>query len=97
MQDVDAEENGVPVANVLSNDTSSEDLRSASEGAAVQASLPSSSQRLDAPRRSTGLEICSTLQFSFQDLKKRRQQRFSLLHSSNGICRMTNAKRSINY
>lgn len=43
-----------------------------SEGVLVQDSLHSSGELLDAPKRSAALEICSTLQFSFQDLKKRR-------------------------
>ncbi|PON96568.1 DNA mismatch repair protein [Trema orientale] len=92
-EDIDAEVKGVPIANVSPNAASSEDFRSVSEGFSVEAPLHSSSQLLDARNRSTGLEICSTLQFSFEDLKNRRQQRLSLLHSGNGICRRTKAKR----
>lgn len=64
-----------------------------SEGVLVQDPLHSSGELLDAPKRSATLEICSTLQFSFQDLKKRRQQRLAQLHSSNGICQRMKSKR----
>lgn len=64
------------------------------EGVLVQDPLHSSGELLDAPKRSAALEICSTLQFSFQDLKKRRQQRLAQLHSGNGICQRTKSKRS---
>ncbi|XP_062088451.1 DNA mismatch repair protein PMS1 isoform X2 [Humulus lupulus] len=76
-------EDGVPVAHISSNAASSEDLASVPEGVSVQAPLDSSSQLLGVSKPSSGLEICSTLQFSLQDLKNRRQRRLSLLHSSN--------------
>lgn len=95
LQDIDAEEKGVPVANVSSNDTSSDDLRIVSEGVSAQAPSHSSSQQLDGSKRSTGHDICSTLQFSLQDLKNRRQQRLSLFHSSNGICQRMKSERCI--
>ena len=80
----ESSEDGVVVANISSNAASGEDLTSVPEGVSVQAPLDSSSQLLGVPKpSSSGLEICSTLQFSLQDLKKRRQRRLSLWHSSN--------------
>uniref|UniRef100_A0A803NQM6 Sm domain-containing protein n=1 Tax=Cannabis sativa TaxID=3483 RepID=A0A803NQM6_CANSA len=82
-EDIDAKEKGVPVANVSSNAASSEDLSiNVHEGVSVQTPLDSSNQLLVVSKCSSGLEICSTLQFSLQDLKNRRQRRLSLLHSS---------------
>uniref|UniRef100_A0A803NQQ4 DNA mismatch repair protein PMS1 n=1 Tax=Cannabis sativa TaxID=3483 RepID=A0A803NQQ4_CANSA len=82
-EDIDAKEKGVPIANVSSNAASSEDLSiNVHEGVSVQTPLDSSNQLLVVSKCSSGLEICSTLQFSLQDLKNRRQRRLSLLHSS---------------
>ncbi|CAL5352312.1 unnamed protein product [Camellia sinensis] len=42
---------------------------------------------------SCGVKICSTLQFSFKDLRTRRQQRLSRLQSSNYTCQKMKIKR----
>lgn len=69
--------------NVPSIVSSSNDLKKNSEDLSVAAShLQFSGSMLDAPVPSSSLDICSTLQFSIQDLRKRRQQRLSIMQSS---------------
>ena len=95
-QDFDAEEKGASPANVASNVSADADLRGMSEGILNQALTHSTGQLLDAPMHSSGRQICSTLQFSLQDLQKRRQQRLAQIQSNNGLCQRTKKKRSLN-
>lgn len=64
----------------------SRDLKILSEDLPVAAPSPSSCILSDTPKPkpkpSSGLMMHSTLQFSFQELKTRRQQRLSRLQSS---------------
>lgn len=64
---------------VPSSTTASVASSSKDEYLSVAAPLHSSGPILDSPRPSSGLQRCSTLQFSFQDLKTKRQQRLSRL------------------
>lgn len=77
------QEKATPLFNVPSIVSSSNDLKKNSEDLSVAAShLQFSGSILDAPVPSSCLDICSTLQFSIQDLRKRRQQRLSIMQSS---------------
>ncbi|KAH9786373.1 DNA mismatch repair protein PMS1 [Citrus sinensis] len=77
------QEKATPLLNVPSIVSSSNDLKKNSEDLSVAAShLQFSGSILDAPVPSSSLDICSTLQFSIQDLRKRRQQRLSIMQSS---------------
>ncbi|KAE8009504.1 hypothetical protein FH972_005936 [Carpinus fangiana] len=73
------QEKVVPSFTTASVASSSKDHKNTPEYLSVSASLHSSGPILDAPRPSSGLQRCSTLQFSFQDLKTKRQQRLSRL------------------
>ncbi|XP_031280569.1 DNA mismatch repair protein PMS1 [Pistacia vera] len=61
---------------------SSEGLQKTSGLSAAASPLKFSGSLLDAPVPSSGLDICSTLQFSFEELRKRRKQRLSRTQSS---------------
>lgn len=52
---------------------------------------------LDAPMPSSDLKICSTLQFSFEELRTRRHQRLSRLQSSSYKCGRTTTERFIKW
>lgn len=65
-----------------------------SEDVLVEVPSDSSGILLDARKPSSAVKICSTLQFSIQDLKL-RQQRLSQLQSSNSLCQRTKTERSI--
>lgn len=56
-------------------------------------SLQSSVAPLETSTTSPSLSICSTLQFSFGDLRKKRQQRLSRLQSSSYVCGIGKIKR----
>lgn len=77
------QEKATPLFNVPSIVSSSNDVKKNSEDLSVAAShLQFSGSILDAPVPSSCLDICSTLQFSIQDLRKRRQQRLSIMQST---------------
>lgn len=83
LQELVTQEKATPLLNAPSIVSSSNDLKKNSEDLSVAAShLQFSGSILDAPVPSSSLDICSTLQFSIQDLRKRRQQRLSIMQSS---------------
>ncbi|ONH93891.1 hypothetical protein PRUPE_8G259200 [Prunus persica] len=83
-EDLQAQQKADPLSNMASTASPSRDLKSLSEDLPVAAPSPSSSILSDTPKPkpSSGLMMHSTLQFSFQELKTRRQQRLSRLQSS---------------
>lgn len=85
-------EKGVPLACITSDASYSVDLKTVPD---VLEDPLSPIHLTDDSRLPYKPQICSTLQFNFQDLKKRRQQRLSQLQSSNYICQRINAKRFI--
>ncbi|KAK3194072.1 hypothetical protein Dsin_025382 [Dipteronia sinensis] len=77
------QEKAMPLVNEPPTGSSSKDVQHMSENQSVELSpLHFSGSLLDARKPSSGLKICSTLQFSFQDLRRRRQQRLSTMQSS---------------
>ncbi|KAI9181818.1 hypothetical protein LWI28_018950 [Acer negundo] len=77
------QEKSMPLVDEPPTVSSSMDVQHMSEDKSVEVSpLHFSGSLLDAPTPSSGLKICSTLQFSFQDLRRRRQQRLSIIQSS---------------
>ena len=60
----------------------SKDLKNKLQDLPVATPLCSSGSILDASNPSSGLQLCSSLQFSFQELKTKRQQRLSIFQSS---------------
>lgn len=82
LQDLQAQQKTVPLADMAPTASPSRDLKSLSEDLPAAAASPSSCILLDTSKPSSGLMMCSTLRFSFQDLKTRRQQIFSRLQSS---------------
>ncbi|XP_048337185.2 DNA mismatch repair protein PMS1 [Ziziphus jujuba] len=92
-EDIDTHEKGVPVANITSIASSSGDLELLPEDGSVDVPLHSSSIRIDAQKPSSDLKICSTVQFSIQDLKTKRQKMVSQLQSSKYICQRRKTKR----
>ncbi|KAL2323640.1 hypothetical protein Fmac_028019 [Flemingia macrophylla] len=76
--------NDAPSANTASIPSSSNDPVTA-DVLASDPTLHSSPVRVDSSKPS-GQKICSNMQFSFQDLKKRREKRLSLLQSSKYGC-----------
>ncbi|KAM7255013.1 hypothetical protein ACFE04_020254 [Oxalis oulophora] len=67
--------------------SSMEVLKSTPENHLVEPHLKNSSTTFDSPLPSSAQKICSTLQFSFQELKTKRQQRLSRLSSGFGTGR----------
>ncbi|XP_027365558.1 DNA mismatch repair protein PMS1 isoform X2 [Abrus precatorius] len=78
------QENHTPLAETALVTPSSNDPITA-DVVASDPSLLSSSVRLDSSK-SSDRKICSNMQFSFQDLKKRREKRLSLFQSSEYGC-----------
>nr|KYP74209.1 Mismatch repair endonuclease PMS2 [Cajanus cajan] len=76
--------NNTPLVDTASIPSSSNDLIT-TDVLASDPTLHSSPVWLDSSKPS-GLKICSNMQFSFQDLKKRRDKRLSLLQSSKYGC-----------
>ncbi|XP_040364784.1 DNA mismatch repair protein PMS1 isoform X3 [Rosa chinensis] len=74
-----AQQKAVPVADMAPTASPSRDI-SLSED--LPAASPSSCILSNTPKPSSGLMMCSTLRFSLQDLKTRRQQIYSRLQSS---------------
>ncbi|RDX85851.1 DNA mismatch repair protein PMS1, partial [Mucuna pruriens] len=72
--------NNTPLADSASITPSSKDLIT-TDVLASDPPLHSSPVRLDSSK-SSGQKICSNMQFSFQELKKRREKRLSLLQST---------------
>lgn len=81
------------LANVTSISSSGGDLKTLSEDVSVEVPSDSSDVLLDARKPLSARKICSTLQFSIQDLKLRRLQKLSQLQFSNSICQRTKAER----
>lgn len=95
--EVEEQGKGSPKANLASITSSSKDPNDMSEDHASEAPLSQpSGSLLDSPAPSSGLKICSTLQFSFQDLRARRQQRLARLQSISPKFGAMNTKRSLN-
>lgn len=82
------QENKACLADTTSITPSSNDLINTSE----HPTLHSSPVRLDLPK-SSGQKICSSMQFSFQDLKDRRAKRLSLMQPSKYSCGKAKGKR----
>ncbi|KAL5136555.1 DNA mismatch repair protein PMS1 [Glycine soja] len=76
--------NNTPIGDTASINPSSIDMITA-DVFASDPPLHSSSVRLDSSK-SSRKKICSNMQFSFQELKKRREKRLSLLQSSKFGC-----------
>lgn len=96
LQEVEEQGKGSPKANLASITSSSKDPNDMSEDHASEAPLSQpSGSLLDSPAPSSGLKICSTLQFSFQDLRARRQQRLARLQSISPKFGAMNTKRSL--
>lgn len=74
---------------------SSKGLQKISGLSAAASPLKFSGSQLDAPVPSSGLDICSTLQFSFEELRKRRQQRLCRTQSSSFMSGSVKTRRSI--
>lgn len=87
----------VPSSTTASVASSSKDLKNTPEYLSVAAPLHSSGPILDSPRPSSGLQRFSTLQFSFQDLKAKRQQRLSRLQFTGYKHGNVKLKRSLKY
>ncbi|XP_059659544.1 DNA mismatch repair protein PMS1 isoform X2 [Cornus florida] len=88
------QESALPLADVKLTASTSENFINMSEDLPDAAPpLQPSGSSLDIPSPSSGLKICSTLQFSFKDLRTRRKQRLSRLQSSNYTCGRMNTKR----
>ncbi|KAL6271825.1 hypothetical protein ACE6H2_028736 [Prunus campanulata] len=83
-EDLQAQQKADPLSNMASTASPSRDLKILSEDLPVAAPSPSSCILSDTPKPkpSSGLMMHSTLQFSFQELKTRRQQRLSRLQST---------------
>ncbi|XP_016650825.1 PREDICTED: DNA mismatch repair protein PMS1 isoform X2 [Prunus mume] len=82
-EDLQAQQKADPLSNMASTASPSRDLKSLSEDLPVAAPSPSCIlSDTPKPKPSSGLMMHSTLQFSFQELKTRRQQRLSRLQSS---------------
>lgn len=82
-EDLQAQQKADPLSNMASTASPSGDLKSLSEDLPVPAPSPSCIlSDTPKPKPSSGLMMHSTLQFSFQELKTRRQQRLSRLQSS---------------
>lgn len=82
LQDLEAQKKADPLSEMASTASPSRDLNSLSEDLPVAAPLPSSCILSDTPKPSSGIMMCSTLRFSFQELKRRRQRSLSRLQSS---------------
>ncbi|KAK7344434.1 hypothetical protein VNO77_14031 [Canavalia gladiata] len=74
------QKNNIPLADTASITPSCNNL-SIADALASNPPLHSSSVQLDSSKPS-GRKICSNMQFSFQDLKRRREKRLSLLQST---------------
>ncbi|XP_044491653.1 DNA mismatch repair protein PMS1 isoform X4 [Mangifera indica] len=81
-EDLGTQQEVMPLVISPSITSSSKSLQKNSCLPAVASSLKCSGSQLDAPLTSSGLVICSTLQFSFEELRSRRQQRLFRTHSS---------------
>lgn len=77
------QEKVVPSATTDPISSFSKVLKDTQEDILVAAPIPSSGFKLDAPSLPSGPQRCSTLQFSFQDLKTKRQQRMPRLQFTN--------------
>ncbi|KAL6217237.1 hypothetical protein ACLB2K_010454 [Fragaria x ananassa] len=75
----EAQQETVPLADMTPTASPSRDINLTED---LPAASPSSCVLLNTPKPSSDLMMCSTLTFSFQDLKTRRQQIFSRLQSS---------------
>ncbi|XP_057963527.1 DNA mismatch repair protein PMS1 isoform X2 [Malania oleifera] len=82
-----------PFADVLST-SSSKKHKNMSELVDAASQILSSDPPSDARMPSSGLDICSTLHFSFEDLMMRRQGRLLRLQSGNYACEKVKIKRS---
>ncbi|KAK9945657.1 hypothetical protein M0R45_011160 [Rubus argutus] len=80
-EDLQAQQKTVPLADMAPTASPSRDLKSLSDDLPAAAASPSRILS-DTSKPSSGLMMCSTLRFSFQDLKTRRQQIFSRSQSS---------------
>ncbi|XP_030947502.1 DNA mismatch repair protein PMS1 isoform X2 [Quercus lobata] len=78
----EGQEKTVPSSTMAPIASSSKDLENKLQDPSVASPSRSSISILDAPKSPADLELCSTLQFSFQGLKTKRQQRLSILQSS---------------
>lgn len=81
LQDVQPQHIADPLSNMASPASPSGGLNCLSEDLPVPAPSPSCIL-LDTPKTSSGVMMCSTLQFSFQDLKTRRLRMLSRSKSS---------------
>ncbi|KAK2649453.1 hypothetical protein Ddye_016942 [Dipteronia dyeriana] len=78
------QEKSMPLVDEPPTVSSNKDVQHMSEDQSVEVSpLYFSGSLVVSPMPSSGLNICSTLQFSFQDLRRRRQQRLSSMRYSN--------------
>lgn len=83
----------VPLADAASTTPSNNDLIDNSKDVlASDHQLGSSPLQLNSPK-SSSQKLCSNLQFSFQDLRTRREKRLSMLQSNNYRCQKVNVKR----
>uniref|UniRef100_A0A2N9EC26 Sm domain-containing protein n=1 Tax=Fagus sylvatica TaxID=28930 RepID=A0A2N9EC26_FAGSY len=78
----EGQEKAVPSSTMEPIASPSKDLKNKLQDLPVATPLRSSGSILDASNPSSGLQLCSTLQFSFQELKTKRQQRLSIFQSS---------------
>ncbi|KAM7527075.1 hypothetical protein LguiB_030485 [Lonicera macranthoides] len=81
-EDLNIQEKPVPVDDSLFNASSTKSFNNTSEDLLDTSHALQTSSASDTLMPSSGLKIGSTLQFSFEDLKTRRQQRLSRLQSS---------------
>lgn len=95
LQDLGTQQEVMPLVISPSITSSSKSLQKNSCLPAVVSSLKCSGSQLDAPLTSSGLVICSTLQFSFEELRRRRQQRLFRTHSSSFMSGSVKMRRSI--
>ncbi|KAL5791807.1 hypothetical protein ACOSP7_000401 [Xanthoceras sorbifolium] len=88
------QEKAMPLVDEPKTVSSSNDIQHMPEDQSVEVSpLHFSGSLLDAPMPSSDQKKCSTLQFSFQDLRRRRQQRLSTMQSSIGTSGIVKLKR----